>query len=110
MKDLIVQIAIAVIPILGAWVAKVLLANKQALTLVQVLEPLAQAAVTAAEQLGVTQAITGTVKKSQAVASVETQLKAMGFTKVDQQTVENAVEKAYSDLKDTIEATYTKGA
>ena len=43
MKDLIVQIAIAVIPILGAWVAKVLLANKQALTLVQVLEPLAQA-------------------------------------------------------------------
>lgn len=71
---------------------------------------IAQAAVTAAEQLGVTQAITGTVKKSQAVASVETQLKAMGFTKVDQQTVENAVEKAYSDLKNTIEATYTKGA
>lgn len=110
MKDLIVQIAIAVIPILGAWVAKVLLANKQALTLVQVLTPLAQAAVTAAEQLGVTQAIDGAVKKSKAVASVETQLKAMGFTKVDQQTVENAVEKAYADLKSTIEATYHKGA
>lgn len=110
MKDLIVQIAIAVIPILGAWVVKVLLANKQALTLVQVLEPLAQAAVTASEQSGVTQAVTGAVKKSKAVASVKTQLKAMGFTKVDQQTVENAVEKAYSDLKNTIEATYTKGA
>ena len=34
----------------------------------------------------------------------------MGFTKVDQQTIENAVEKAYSDLKNTIEATYPKGA
>ncbi|RNE10379.1 phage holin, LL-H family [Lacticaseibacillus paracasei] len=110
MKDLIVQIAVAVIPILGAWVTKVLLANKQALTLVQVLEPLAQAAVTAAEQLGVTQAVTGAVKKSRAVASVETQLKAMGFTKVDQQTIANAVEKAYADLKNTIEATYPKGA
>ena len=110
MKDLIVQIAVAVIPILGAWVAKQLLANKQALTLVQVLEPLAQAAVTAAEQLGVTKAVTGAVKKSKAVESVETQLKAMGFTKVDQQTIENAVEKAYADLKNTIEATYTKGA
>ena len=110
MKDLIVQIAVAVIPILGAWVAKVLLANTKALTLVQVLEPLAQAAVTASEQLGVTKSVTGAVKKSQAVASVKTQLKAMGFTKVDQQTVANAVEKAYADLKNTIEATYTKGA
>ena len=110
MKDLIVQIAIAVIPILGAWVAKVLLANKQALTLVQVLEPLAQAAVTASEQLGVTKEVTGAVKKSKAVESVKTQLKAMGFTKVDQQTVANAVEKAYADLKNTIEATYVKGA
>lgn len=48
--DLVVSLAVAAIPIIGAWISKQLLANKQALTLVKVLGPLANAAVTAAEQ------------------------------------------------------------
>ncbi|MES5902822.1 phage holin, partial [Lacticaseibacillus paracasei] len=67
LTDLVVSLAVAAVPIIGAWISKQLLANKQALTLAKVLGPLANAAVTAAEQLGVTQAIDGAVKKSTAI-------------------------------------------
>ncbi|EPD07598.1 Putative holin, partial [Lacticaseibacillus paracasei subsp. paracasei Lpp48] len=96
------------VPIIGAWISKQLLANKQALTLVKVLGPLANAAVTAAEQLGVTQAIDGAVKKSTAIQAVKDGLKSLGFTSTDEQTIANAVEKAYADLKDSLAETYPK--
>lgn len=104
--DLVVSLAVAAVPIIGAWISKQLLANKQALTLVKVLVPLANAAVTAAEQLGVTQAIDGTVKKSTAVQAVKDGLKSLGFTNTDEQTIANAVEKAFADLKDSLAETY----
>lgn len=104
--DLVVSLAVAAVPIIGAWISKQLLANKQALTLVKVLVPLANAAVTAAEQLGVTQAIDGTVKKSTAVQAVKDGLKSLGFTNTDDQTIANAVEKAFADLKDSLAETY----
>ena len=50
--ELLVSLAVAAVPIIGAWISKQLLANKQALTLVKVLGPLANAAVTAAGQTG----------------------------------------------------------
>lgn len=106
--DLVVSLAVAAIPIIGAWISKQLLANKQALTLVKVLGPLANAAVTAAEQLGVTQAIDGAVKKSTAIQAVKDGLKSLGFTSTDEQTIANAVEKAYADLKDSLAETYPK--
>ena len=71
LTELLVSLAVAAIPIIGAWISKQLLANKQALALVKVLGPLANAAVTAAEQLGVTQAIDGAVKKSTAIQAVK---------------------------------------
>ena len=104
--ELLVSLAVAAIPIIGAWISKQLLANKQALTLVKVLGPLANAAVTAAEQLGVTQAIDGAVKKSTAIQAVKDGLKSLGFTSTDEQTIANAVEKAYADLKDSLAETY----
>ncbi|MHB7982078.1 phage holin [Lacticaseibacillus paracasei] len=104
--DLIVSLAVAAIPIIGAWISKQLLANKQALTLVKVLGPLANAAVTAAEQLGVTQAIDGSVKKSTAIQAVKDGLKSLGFTGADEQTIANAVEQSYADLKDSLAETY----
>ncbi|MBM6642455.1 phage holin, partial [Lacticaseibacillus paracasei] len=76
--ELLVSLAVAAVPIIGAWISKQLLANKQALTLVKVLGPLANAAVTAAEQLGVTQAIDGAVKKSTAIQAVKDGLKSLG--------------------------------
>lgn len=106
--ELLVSLAVAAIPIIGAWISKQLLANKQALTLVKVLGPLANAAVTAAEQLGVTQAIDGAVKKSTAIQAVKDGLKSLGFTSADEQTIANAVEKAYADLKDSLAETYPK--
>lgn len=104
--DLVVSIAVAAVPIIGAWISKQLLANKQALTLVKVLGPLANAAVTAAEQLGVTQAIDGAAKKSTAIQAVKDGLKSLGFTSADDQTIANAVEKAFADLKDSLAETY----
>ncbi len=103
LTELLVSLAVAAIPIIGAWISKQLLANKQALALVKVLGPLANAAVTAAEQLGVTQAIDGAVKKSTAI---QDGLKSLGFTSTDEQTIANAVEKAYADLKDSLAETY----
>ena len=104
--DLVVSLAVAAVPIIGAWISKQLLANKQALTLVKVLGPLANAAVTAAEQLSVTDKLSGELKKSAAIEAVKNSLKSLGFTKADEQTIANAVEKAYADLKDSLAETY----
>ena len=104
--ELLVSLAVAAVPIIGAWISKQLLANKQALTLVKVLDPLANAAVTAAEQLGVTKALDGAVKKSTAIQAVKDGLKSLGFTSTDEQTIANAVEKAFADLKDSLAETY----
>lgn len=38
--DLVVSLAVAAVPIIGAWISKQLLANKQALTLVKVIRPI----------------------------------------------------------------------
>lgn len=104
--ELLVSLAVAAVPIIGGWISKQLLANKQALVLVKVLGPLADAAVTSAEQLGVTQAIDGAVKKSTAIQAVKDGLKSLGFTSADDQTIANAVEKAFADLKDSLAETY----
>ena len=104
--ELLVSLAVAAVPIIGAWISKQLLANKQALTLVKVLGPLANAAVTAAEQLGVTDKRSGELKKSAAIEAVKNSLKSLGFTKADEQTIANAVEQSYANLKDSLAETY----
>ena len=104
--ELLVSLAVAAVPIIGAWISKQLLANKQALALVKVLGPLANAAVTAAEQLGVTDKLSGELKKSAAIEAVKNSLKSLGFTKADEQTIANAVEQSYANLKDSLAETY----
>lgn len=52
---LITTIAITAIPIIGAYVSKVILGNKQVVNLIQVLSPLAKDAVVAMQKLGVTE-------------------------------------------------------
>lgn len=109
MKDvigLIVSIAVAAIPIIGAFVSKKIVANNKALTIIQAIEPLAQAAVTAAEQLGVTEQLNGVAKKNVAIQSVLNGLASLGFKKSDEELISNAVEKAYADLKDSIHEAY----
>ena len=105
-SELIVAISTALIPIVFAWIGKVLANNKQALSLLDALAPLAEAAVTAAAQLGVDKYLSGEAKKSTAVQYVIDGLKSLGFTETDKNTVENAVEKAFSDLRDDLYKTY----
>jgi len=105
-SELIVAISTALIPIVFAWIGKVLANNKQALSLLNALTPLAEAAVTAAAQLGVDKYLSGEAKKSTAVHYVIDGLKSLGFTNADEVTVKNAVEKAFSDLQDELYKTY----
>jgi len=105
-SELIVAISTALIPIVFAWIGKVLANNKQALSLLNALTPLAEAAVTAAAQLGVDKYLSGEAKKSTAVQYVIDGLKSLGFTNADEVTVKNAVEKAFSDLQDELYKTY----
>ena len=105
-SELIVAIATALIPVVFAWVGKLLANNKQALSLLNALTPLAEAAVTAAAQLGVDKYLSGEAKKSKAVQYVIDGLNSLGFTNADETTVKNAVEKAFSDLKDELYKTY----
>jgi len=105
-SELIVAISTALIPIVFAWIGKVLANNKQALSLLNALTLLAEAAVTAAAQLGVDKYLSGEAKKSTAVQYVVDGLKSLGFTETDKTTVENAVEKAFSDLQDDLYKTY----
>jgi len=105
-SELIVAIATALIPIVFAWIGKVLANNKKALSLLDALTPLAEAAVTAAAHLGVDKCLSGEAKKSTAVQYVIGGLKSLGFTETDKTTVENAVEKAFSDLRDDLYKTY----
>ena len=109
MKDVIeviVSIAVAAIPIIGAFVSKKIVVNNKALTIIKAIEPLAQAAVTAAEQLGVTEKLDGAAKKGVAIQSVLNGLDSLGFKKSDEELISNAVEKAYADLKDSIHEAY----
>lgn len=105
-SELIVAIATALIPIVFAWIGKVLANNKKALSLLDALTPLAEAAVTAAAQLGVDKYLSGEAKKSTAVKYVIDGLKSLGFTNADETTIKNSVEKAFSDLKDELYKTY----
>lgn len=109
-SELIVAIATALIPIVFAWIGKVLANNKKALSLLDALTPLAEAAVTAAAQLGVNKYLSGEAKKSTAVQYVIDGLKSLGFTDADETTVKNSVEKAFSDLKDELYKTYPQAA
>jgi len=105
-SELIVAIATALIPIVFAWIGKNIANNKKSLSLLESLTPLAEAAVTAAMQLGVNKYLSGEAKKSKAVQYVIDGLKSLGFTNADEVTVKNAVEKAFSDLQDELYKTY----
>ena len=103
---LITTIAIAAIPIIGAYVSKVILGNKQVVNLIQVLSPLAKDAVVAMQKLGVTEFLEGEAKKSGAVKIVAAALTALGFSDADETLIKNAVEKEYALLINELDQTY----
>lgn len=106
--DLVVSLAVAAIPIIGAWVSKEILKNKKATAAVNALAPLAHSAVVAAEKLGASKSLTGADKKNNAISDVVDGLTSLGFTKANIITVENAVEAAFLNAKDEIESAYPR--
>lgn len=103
---LITTIAITAIPIIGAYVSKVILGNKQVVNLIQVLSPLAKDAVVAMQKLGVTEFFEGEAKKSGAVKFVTKALTVLGFSDADETLIKNAVEKEYALLINELDQTY----
>ncbi|MHA5102322.1 holin [Oenococcus oeni] len=101
-SDLIIAIAVAVIPVIGAYIVKILKANK----FVALLTPLAHDAVVAVQKLGVVKYIEGEAKKSKAVEIVVSALTKLGFKKADLTTIENAVEDEYSKAIAELDVTY----
>lgn len=104
--DLLVSLFVVIVPIIGGFVTKHVLANKKVVSLLQTVEPLAKTGVVLAEQAGVTEYLTSEAKKSKAVAYVLAELKKLGFTKADETTVASVVEKQFAESKQAIEAAY----
>ena len=108
--DLLVSLFVVIVPVIGGFVTKHVLANKKVVSLLQTAEPLAKTGVVLAEQAGVTDYLTSEAKKSKAVAYVLAELKKLGFTKADEATIASVVEKQFAESKQEIEAAYPQKA
>lgn len=97
--DVVVTVLVTVLTAVVAFVGNEIKKNEQARTIFNVLEPLAKDAVVAAQKLGVTQYLSGAMKKNHAVQTVIQALLNAGFTVNDEQIIVNAVEKAYAEQK-----------
>lgn len=105
-SDVLIAIALSAIPIIGGWIGKVITGNSKATTLINVLSPLAKAAIVAMQKLGVTQYLAGEVKKSCAVDIVKTALESLGINGTNEDLIKNAIEKEYALLISELEKTY----
>ncbi|MDO5884284.1 holin [Ligilactobacillus animalis] len=98
-NDVVVTVLATVLTAVISYCGSVLVKNNRALTVVRALEPLAKDAVIAAQKLGVTQYLSGAMKKNHAVQAVAQALLNAGFDVKDEQIIVNAVEKAYAEQK-----------
>ncbi|MDI6666401.1 holin [Leuconostoc falkenbergense] len=105
-SDVIIAIALAAIPIIGGWIGKVIIGNSKAVTLINVLSPLAKAAIVAMQKLGVTQYLDGEAKKLGAVDIVKKALSALGLSNANETLIRNAIEKEYAALINELNQTY----
>ena len=107
-SDVLIAIALSAIPIIGGWIGKVITGNSKATTLINVLSPLAKAAIVAMQKLGVTQYLAGEAKKSGAVDIVKTALESLGINGTNEDLIKNAIEKEYALLISELEKTYSQ--
>ncbi|QGN59910.1 holin [Leuconostoc citreum] len=105
-SDVIIAIALAAIPIIGGWIGKVITGNSKATTLINVLSPLAKAAIVAMQKLGATQYLDGEAKKLGAVDIVKQALSSLGLSDADETLIKNAIEKEYAALINELNQTY----
>ena len=105
-SDVVIAVALAAIPIIGGWIGKVITGNSKATTLINVLSPLAKAAIVAMQKLGVTQYLDGEAKKLGAVDIVKKSLLALGLSNANETLIKNAIEKEYAVLINELNQTY----
>ena len=105
-SGVLIAIALSAIPIIGGWIGKVITGNSKATTLINVLSPLAKAAIVAMQKLGVTQYLAGEAKKSGAVDIVKKSLLALGLSNANETLIKNAIEKEYAALINELNQTY----
>ena len=102
MMDALVTLFITIITAVIVYVGSEIRKNERARTIFNVLEPLAKDAVVAAQKLGVTEYLSGALKKNHAVQAVSQALLDAGFTVKDEQVIVNAVEQAYAKQRDLL--------
>ena len=100
--DVVVTVLVTVLTAVITFVGSEVKRNMQARTIFNMLEPLAKDAVIAAQKLGVTQYLSGAMKKNHAVQAVSQALLDAGFTVKDEQVIVNAVEQAYAKQRDLL--------
>ena len=105
-SDVVIAVALAAIPIIGGWIGKVITGNSKATTLINVLSPLAKAAIVAMQKLGVTKYLDGEAKKLGAVDIVKKALSALGLSDAAETLINNAIEKEYATLINELNQTY----
>lgn len=105
-SDVVTAVAVALILIIFGVLGKYFAGNKKALELLEVLGPLAKSAVAAVAKLQ----DDGLIKKSKAVEKVMDALASLGFNDADKEVIEDAVEKAYADMKDQLDKVYQDNA
>ncbi len=102
MMDALVTLFITIITAVIVYVGSEIRKNERARTIFNVREPLAKDAVVAAQKLGVTEYLSGAMKKNHAVQAVSQALLDAGFTVKDEQVIVNAVEQAYAKQRDLL--------
>lgn len=105
-SDVVIAVALAAIPIIGGWIGKVITGNSKATTLINVLSPLAKAAIVAMQKLGVTQYLDGEAKKLGAVDIVKKSLLSLGLSNANETLIKHAIEKEYAALINELNQTY----
>ena len=97
--DVIVALAVLVLPFITGYVAKAMGKSSALSGLIGVLPMVAKDAVVVAEKTGVLDSLTGNEQFAKALAIAKEELAKLGYDKVDEQVLVNALEQAYAQLK-----------
>lgn len=97
--DVIVALAVLALPVITGYIAKAMGKSSALSGLIGVLPMVAKDAVVVAEKTGVLDSLAGNEQFAKALAIAKEELAKLGYDKVDEQVLGNALEQAYAQLK-----------
>ena len=97
--DVVVALVVLALPIITGYIAKVIGKSSALSGLLSVLPMIAKDAVVVAEKTGVLDKLTGSEQLAKALAIAQEDLTKLGYDKVDEQVLLNAIEQSYAQLK-----------